>query len=93
MPRLPLFLSAALALSVATAAAAQTPSVAPADVTSTRSVKTGDPDRRVCKALTTTGSRLSRTKICKTAREWAEEQMRTQEDLQRNQSTRTPDQG
>ena len=92
MLRHSLILPLALALSVATTAAAQDRS-AQTDAGVERSVKTGDPDRRVCKATATTGTRLSRAKVCKTAREWADEQARTQEELQRSQVSRGQDGG
>ena len=47
---------------------------------------TGDPNRRICKNLTATGSRLAQAKICKTAREWAEQQHEHKDQLERFQN-------
>ena len=92
-----LFLSLAAALVAASAASAQTVSSVtradPAAEPAPRSAKMGDPDRRDCKTLTPTGSRLGRAKICKTAREWAEQEYEHRKDLERLQTPRTPDQG
>lgn len=32
----------------------------------------GDPNRRICREKTITGSRLAKSKVCRTAREWAD---------------------
>lgn len=45
-----------------------------------------DPDRRVCKTIAVTGTRLSKAKVCKTAREWDAQTAQTRQDLERNQS-------
>ena len=55
----------------------------------TAAVATGDPNRRVCKAVTTTGTRLGKAKICRTAREWAEQTDQDRRSLERMQGTRT----
>ena len=47
---------------------------------------TGDPNRRICKASTATGTRLAKAKICKTAREWAEKQYEHKQQLERVQT-------
>ena len=54
-------------------------------ISAPQGVKTGDPDRRVCKLMKATGSRLARAKVCMTAREWAETQTQQQSDLDRRQ--------
>ena len=54
-------------------------------ISAPKGVKTGDPNRRVCKVLGATGSRLAKGRICKTAREWAETQVQHQEDVNRMQ--------
>ena len=83
-----------LALSAAAVAASAQPIrgavVASSDeaISAPRGVKTGDPDRRVCKLMKATGSRLARAKVCMTAREWAETQTEQQSDLDRKQRPR-----
>ena len=81
------FLSVAAAFALSTTAASAQPvsSVQRSDATKAKSAITGDPNRRVCRAVTATGSRLGRAKICKTAREWAEQQHEHQKELERIQ--------
>lgn len=47
---------------------------------------TGDPNRKICKTGTTTGTRLARARICKTAREWAEKQHEHKRQLEQFQN-------
>ena len=93
MRRVSLFLSLAAAATVASTASAQVRSVARADaaVEAPRGATLGDPNRRICKDLHATGSRLAKAKVCKTAREWADQQVTHQENAERLQRTRTPD--
>jgi len=87
----------AAALALASSAAAQPVSGvtrAPAAAESApKGVTVGDPDRQVCKTLKSTGSRLAKAKVCKTAREWAEQQHEHQKELDKLQVPRTPDAG
>ena len=98
MPRGLLLLSLSAALAVSTAASAQTASAAKqpdaaAAAPAGKAVTHGKPNRKVCKTVESTGSRLNRAKICKTAREWAEQQVETKENLERMQRSRGPDVG
>jgi len=46
-------------------------------------------DKIVCRSVTITGSRLSRTgRVCKTSAEWAEMKRQTQQTIDRIQNTR-----
>jgi hypothetical protein len=78
--------AAAFALSAAAASAQPVSSVQSSDPTAAKTAITGDPNRRVCRSLAATGSRLSRAKICKTAREWAEQQYEGKKELERIQT-------
>ena len=62
------------------------PAQQPAQARGEDSVLTGDPNRRVCKSVTVTGSRLGKTKVCKTAREWADQTVQTRQNLERSQN-------
>jgi hypothetical protein len=79
------FFAAAAAAAAPISVAGQTPAPTETAVQATRAApaqpqaKGLDPDRRVCKGTTPTGSRLAKTKICKTAREW---ELQKQEDRQ-----------
>jgi hypothetical protein len=44
-----------------------------------------DPNRRVCKGIIATGSRLGKSKICKTAREWELQRQEQRQSLNRMQ--------
>ena len=46
----------------------------------------GDPNRKICKALGPTGTRLAKARICKTAREWSEQQYEHKHQLERIQT-------
>jgi hypothetical protein len=89
-------LSAALAVSAAASAEPTTVIERPAAANAapaSLAVTHGDPNRRVCKTLTATGSRLNKATVCKTAREWAEQQYEHQQRLDRMQRPRKPDGG
>ena len=45
-----------------------------------------DPERRVCKPIVATGSRLGKSKVCKTAREWEAQTASDRQALNRLQS-------
>ena len=45
-----------------------------------------DPNRRVCKGIAATGSRLDKVKVCKTAREWDEQKRVDRAELNRMQT-------
>jgi hypothetical protein len=64
----------------ATAAPART-----AEPRENNAMATGDPDRQVCKKITYTGSRLGGERICKTARQWAQLQRETRDQVEKNQ--------
>ena len=49
----------------------------------------GDPDRRVCKSVATTGTRLGKTRVCMTAREWDAKTAEDRRSLERMQGSRT----
>ena len=89
------FLSVAAAFALSTTAGTAQPvsSVQRSDPTKAKSAVTGDPNRRICKTLAATGSRLSRAKVCKTAREWAEQQHDHKQELDRIQRPITVDVG
>jgi hypothetical protein len=53
-----------------------------------RQSTTGDPNRRVCRTQTATGSRLGGMKVCKTAREWEEQRVASKQELDRMQTNR-----
>ena len=54
---------------IATAAVAQTPSSPPADNSSNS--QTEDPNEVVCRYQPVIGSRVNRTRVCRTRAEWA----------------------
>ena len=87
----------AAAVALSSAAAAQPVKVFsrsdPSSEAAPRGAKMGDPDRTICKTLTATGSRLGRAKICKTARQWAEQEYEHRKELEKLQVPRTPDVG
>ena len=89
------FLSVAAAFALSTTAASAQPvsSVQRSDPTKAKSATMGDPNRKVCRSLAATGSRLNRAKICKTAREWSEQQHDHRQELERIQRPITVDVG
>jgi hypothetical protein len=98
MPRGLLFLSLSAALAFSTAASAEPTGAgkqadATAEAPGGKAVTHGNPNRKVCRTVEATGSRLNRAKICKTAREWSEQQVEHKENLDRMQRPRTPDVG
>jgi hypothetical protein len=48
----------------------------------------GDPGRMICRTVAETGSRLSKTRTCRTAEEWAEQRRQTREAVERFQDTK-----
>ena len=93
MTRSVLLLSLAAALGLASAASAQPQQEqAPATVTVAsesaggKTAVTGDPNRRICKAVKITGTRLGKGKICRTAGEWAEQTAQTRQNLEKAQT-------
>lgn len=48
----------------------------------------GDPDKVTCRTFDTTGSRLSKKKICRTAAQWTEQNAIDRQDLDRQQANR-----
>lgn len=85
-----LLFSFAAALSLSGAASAQSQEQAAATVASdaatAKTAITGDPNRRVCKAVKITGTRLGKGKVCRTAAEWAEQTTQTRQDLEKAQT-------
>jgi hypothetical protein len=63
---------------------AQTDESAPSDA-----MLKGDPNRRVCKAVVATGSRLGKAKVCKTAAEWQAQRAEDRKALERIQGQRS----
>ncbi|ONF96430.1 hypothetical protein [Sphingomonas jeddahensis] len=66
-----------------------TPVAASAQTVSHPKEDKSDPNRMVCRTVETTGSRLGKRKICRTAAEWTEVQAMERRDLDRNQALRT----
>ena len=64
---------------------------ASASETVTKSIPKSDPDKVVCRLSNDTGSRLGRTKVCKTNAQWAEMRRQTKESADRNQNNRSAD--
>jgi len=62
-----------LALVLPAAAVAQTPAA-------------GDPNERICRVIGELGSRLQRTRTCKTRAEWAEMRRETRHAIDRSQT-------
>lgn len=67
-------------------AVAQSPATTQAGTTA-GTVKS-DPDKVTCRTFDTTGSRLSRKKICRTAAQWIEQNAIDRQDLDRQQANR-----
>ena len=91
-----LVLGFAAALMASTAASAQVVSSvarSAAAESAPKDAKMGDPDRTICKSLKATGSRLAKAKVCKTARQWAEQEYEHRKELEKLQVPRTPDAG
>jgi len=66
-----------------TAGCASSPDTASAGYSASEALE-GDPNRMVCRRDKETGSRLA-SRTCKTAREWEEERLRTQEEMRNAQ--------
>lgn len=59
--------------------------------TSAQVVVTGpskNPDETVCRTVADTGSRLSRTRVCRTRAEWEQQRRNTEQDVERAQTVR-----
>jgi hypothetical protein len=82
--------AASVASAQVSTTAAQTPATkAAADPAVAAALAKGDGDKRICKAVTATGTRLGKAKICRTAREWAAQTEQDRRSLERMQGTRT----
>jgi hypothetical protein len=68
-------------LLISTAAVAQAPSSSDANAGP-------DPNQRICRNMGETGSRLARTRVCLTRREWEERRRAARTDVERAQTTR-----
>lgn len=55
------------------------------EASNNRQSTTGDPDRRICRTQTATGSRLGGKKVCKSAREWEAQRAGSKAELDRLQ--------
>lgn len=96
-----MILSFAAALGVTTTASAQVKSIAGAPdekaaavaQTAEMALAERDPDRRVCKSVVATGSRLGKNKVCKSARDWANQQLEDRRALEKLQGSRTKPMG
>lgn len=51
---------------------------------------TNNPNERVCRTITDTGSRLNRSRVCKSRAEWAEQRRNMRQDVERSQANRNP---
>jgi len=56
--------------------------------TGQRNDATLDPNEQICQNIEDTGSRLSRSRICRTRAEWAEQRRAQREIIERNQQSR-----
>lgn len=68
-------------LLISTAAVAQAPSNSDANAGP-------DPNQRICRNMGETGSRLARSRVCLTRREWEERRRAARNDVERAQTTR-----
>ena len=68
----------------ATALSAQTPSS-----TSPAEGSTTSPSDMICRTQGETGSRLQRTRVCRTRAQWEEQRRENRQALERTQNTRT----
>ena len=94
MTRSVLLLSLAAALSLTSAASAQEQAQAQAvpmasQSSGAKTALTGDPNRRICKTIKVTGTRLGKAKVCRSAMEWSEQTAQSRQDLEKAQ-TQTP---
>ena len=51
---------------------------------------TNNPNERVCRTITDTGSRLNRSRVCRTRAEWAQQRREMRQDVERSQANRNP---
>ena len=80
------FVAATALFGAFTPAVAQTPPATPAPVTAPSSTATAKPakppkERMICETETEIGSRLATNRVCMTASQWKEHQLRTQGQL------------
>lgn len=71
------------ALLVSTAASAQAPSGTQSD-----SAEADNPNQRICRTVADLGTRLSRSRICRTRAEWEAMRRETRGQVDRSQTTR-----
>lgn len=93
MPSSASYLATLLAILPA-AAAAQGDRAKPVPPTTTGAVvvtgqATNDPNRMICRTSNTTGSRLGRSKVCRTASQWSEINAADRQDIERMQANRS----
>jgi hypothetical protein len=69
-------------------AAALLTGTAVAGQSSSRGQAKADPNKVVCRTAADTGSRLSRSRVCKTNAQWSEERHQTQETIDHIQNSR-----
>jgi hypothetical protein len=70
---------------VATAAVAQ----APNEGTTRNAPGNDDPNEVICVYQNTTGSRVNRTRVCRTRQQWSESRQETRKSVERVQSFKT----
>ena len=97
MTRSVLLLSLAAALSFTSAASAQQQAQAQeqeqaqtalttSEASGAKTALTGDPNRRICKTIKVTGTRLGKSKVCRSAVEWSEQTAQNRQGLERAQT-------
>ena len=93
MTRSVLLLSLAAALSLSSAASAQQQAqeqaptaLAASEASGAKTAATGDPNRRICKTVKVTGTRLGKAKVCRSAMEWSEQTAQNRQGLERAQT-------
>jgi hypothetical protein len=82
-------IAAALALAGTPALAQPVRAIAGSEQPISDAAIRGDPERRICKQVTATGSRLKGGRVCKKAREWADEKLIDRKALERIQTQRS----
>lgn len=48
------------------------------------------PNERVCRTITDTGSRLNRSRVCRTRAQWEQQRREMRQDVERSQANRNP---
>lgn len=64
------------------------PNATGSDVVAKGKGSAADPNRQICRTTETTGSRLQKKRICRTASEWAEQQALDRQNVERQQANR-----